>query len=480
MNQPGERWRLCSPPIMHVAPRSALPRPPSDDFDVDQYRDDDTTAAEEHGGWPFGSATSPAESAQTAATSVDGDKERWDVGRNRQRSGSAEGRSTYHQQQQQYQYQQQQQQQYSYQQPSQPATRPPLTLRTSSFSKPSSSEDALSPLSRQVSQLRTGGIAELGLGRPRSGTVSSVTSNSSACSRDPLPLGQDTSRRSSLHRSVLDRNSHQQGYGEVGGVGGISRSATVTLGDRWGGDYSDFESDGEGLRVGSSSGGRKRGTYHPVAAGGTEWSHRYYVGETSFQSSSDVDGDVDEAEAVGLVEDGKSRMIDASRVASWGGVTRVTERLRNESVGVFDGGVIDEFDGESDRTSDGLCADNPRLQGATHVLLSHVGLGEQIIDLLDALLPIIASTLVVLDISNNLLLDLPRSLARCQALEELDLAENPVVVLPEWMGELPNLRVLVADGCGLRTLPAGMGKARLLHTICGESCKFSGRFNLDG
>lgn len=97
-----------------------------------------------------------------------------------------------------------------------------------------------------------------------------------------------------------------------------------------------------------------------------------------------------------------------------------------------------------------------------------MGLGEQVIDFLSVLLPVVASTLVVIDISNNLLLDLPSSLARCHALEELNVSENPVLTLPSWMGELTNLRMVMADGCGLKTLPAELAKARMLHTICGE------------
>lgn len=110
-----------------------------------------------------------------------------------------------------------------------------------------------------------------------------------------------------------------------------------------------------------------------------------------------------------------------------------------------------------------------RFLGATHLLLSRVGLGEQVIDLLSVLLPVVASTLVVLDVSSNLMLDFPPFLARCHSLEELNLSENPLISLPCWMGELTNLRMLIADGCGLKSLPEDMIKARLLHTICGKS-----------
>ncbi|KAJ9098259.1 hypothetical protein QFC21_004588 [Naganishia friedmannii] len=333
-------------------------------------------------------------------------------------------------------------------------SRPPLTLRTSSYNKPSSSEDVSSPLSRQVSQLRTTDPS-----RPRSGTLSSITSNSSASSSRPEyeanAAQSDTSRRNSLHRSVLDRNSQQQ-FAELNAL--IPRSATTQTvdPDKW--LESDYETDAENalspttgfsmasaLAAASSSTSRANKRSNSSTRynyPGTDWNQRYY-GETSFQSETEMEGN-----AVGLVDDGKSRVIDADRVKSWGGVTRLTERLENESRGQFDGGVIEEFD------------------GATHLLLSRVGLGEQVIDLLSVLLPVVASTLVVLDVSSNLMLDLPPLLARCHALEELNISENPLVSLPCWMGELTNLRMLIADGCGLKSLPGDMVKARLLHTVC--------------
>lgn len=207
--------------------------------------------------------------------------------------------------------------------------RPSLTLRTSSYGHASSADEfAGSPLSREISQLRIG--PEGVQGRARSGTVSSRTSLSSTGrpTEDVAPQS-DTSRRNSLHRSVLDRNSLQQL--ELG-AGCISRSTTALTADKWL-ESSDYDSDLEGV----VSRNRTTGIQTPT----TEWNHRYY-GETSFQSETELEGN-----AVGLVEDGRSRIIDAERMTSWGGVTRVTERLRNESEGQFDGGIIEEFDGES-------------------------------------------------------------------------------------------------------------------------------------
>lgn len=208
--------------------------------------------------------------------------------------------------------------------------RPSLTLRTSSYGQPPSSEDfAGSPLSREISQLRIG--PEAVQGRARSGTVSSRTSLSSMASRPTDDIQQsDTSRRNSLHRSVLDRNSSQQ---LEMGAGFLSRSTTAQTADKWL-ESSDYDSDVDGIPRPSK---RTQGRYQPTP---TEWNHRYY-GETSFQSETELEG-----HAVGLVEDGRSRIIDAERMASWGGVTRVTERLRNEAEGQFDGGVIEEFDGK--------------------------------------------------------------------------------------------------------------------------------------
>ena len=108
--------------------------------------------------------------------------------------------------------------------------RPSLTLRTSSYGHPSSTDDfANSPLSREISQLRIG--SEGVQGRARSGTVSSRTSLSSmARPVEDVASQSDASRRNSLHRSVLDRNSIQQF--ELG-AGCISRSTTALTADKW-------------------------------------------------------------------------------------------------------------------------------------------------------------------------------------------------------------------------------------------------------
>lgn len=110
----------------------------------------------------------------------------------------------------------------------------------------------------------------------------------------------------------------------------------------------------------------------------------------------------------------------------------------------------------------------PTRTGSTHVLLSSLPADQFLLPLLTVLLPIISSTLVVLDISSNGLTALPAAIARCMALEELNISDNQVLSLPPWMGELSSLRVLVVDGCGLKAMPAELASARYLHTICGE------------
>jgi Leucine-rich repeat (LRR) protein len=84
------------------------------------------------------------------------------------------------------------------------------------------------------------------------------------------------------------------------------------------------------------------------------------------------------------------------------------------------------------------------------------------------LLPIIDDTLVVLDIHDNLLQKLPDALCRCRALEELNVSENPLLSAPTWLGDLMELRVVLLDQCGLRSLPSSMISAQHLHTVCSE------------
>ncbi len=58
-------------------------------------------------------------------------------------------------------------------------------------------------------------------------------------------------------------------------------------------------------------------------------------------------------------------------------------------------------------------------------------------------------------------------LAHCHVLEELNVSKNPLSVLPCWLGQLTNLRVVVVDDCSLKQLPSELADVRNLHTICG-------------
>jgi len=53
-----------------------------------------------------------------------------------------------------------------------------------------------------------------------------------------------------------------------------------------------------------------------------------------------------QGQALELADEGKSKTIDANRVARWGGVEQLGIRLRNEVSGYFDGGVVEDLKGE--------------------------------------------------------------------------------------------------------------------------------------
>ncbi|ORX37331.1 RhoGEF domain-domain-containing protein [Kockovaella imperatae] len=140
------------------------------------------------------------------------------------------------------------------------------------------------------------------------------------------------------------------------------------------------------------------------------------------------------SDAVALVEDGKSRVIDKTRIAGLGGV---------ESL---EGDVL------------------ASLAGTTHLLLDNIG--SNLEQVLPALLSVVASTLVVLDISANGLPLLPETLRHCTLLEELNVSGNPIRVLPTWMAELVEMRVLAVDGCQLQSIPQDLSALGRLHTLC--------------
>ena len=80
-------------------------------------------------------------------------------------------------------------------------------------------------------------------------------------------------------------------------------------------------------------------------------------------------------------------------------------------------------------------------------------------------LPLIAHSLLALDISANYLASLPLALAACRNLEELDIGTNPLRVLPTWLAVLTNLRVFIADSTGISTIPSTISGAIQLHTL---------------
>lgn len=65
--------------------------------------------------------------------------------------------------------------------------------------------------------------------------------------------------------------------------------------------------------------------------------------------------------------------------------------------------------------------------------------------------------LETLDISKNAISVLPIELAQCQLLNELLINDNPILVIPNKIINLPKLEVLEADRCFLQYLPGTIG-----------------------
>lgn len=80
-------------------------------------------------------------------------------------------------------------------------------------------------------------------------------------------------------------------------------------------------------------------------------------------------------------------------------------------------------------------------------------------------LPQICNTLLALDISANFLVAVPPGLASCYCLEELNIASNPLRVLPVFLSHLTSLRVFIADSTGISTLPETFSELDKLHTL---------------
>jgi hypothetical protein len=72
-------------------------------------------------------------------------------------------------------------------------------------------------------------------------------------------------------------------------------------------------------------------------------------------------------------------------------------------------------------------------------------------------LPNYATTLLALDVSNNFFNALPTTLSTLLVLEELNVSGNPIRAIPVFLTTLSrSLRILLADNCGLSTMPVEM------------------------
>ncbi|KAF8140081.1 hypothetical protein EV363DRAFT_326100 [Boletus edulis] len=103
--------------------------------------------------------------------------------------------------------------------------------------------------------------------------------------------------------------------------------------------------------------------------------------------------------------------------------------------------------------------------GTTHLLVGSSSTPNSIPAFLTSTLPQICHSLLALDISANFLAALPPALASCANLEELNIASNPLRVLPVFLSHLVALRVLIADATGIGTLPDSLSALDRLHTL---------------
>lgn len=105
----------------------------------------------------------------------------------------------------------------------------------------------------------------------------------------------------------------------------------------------------------------------------------------------------------------------------------------------------------------------------THMILT--GCREpSILDFLVRKLPLVAPSLLVLDISNTGLEELPDSLGQCNHLEELNLSGNPILPAPAGNMDVlarldSSLRLLLIDNCGLTMLPGSLIYLRQLRML---------------
>ncbi|KAI3621836.1 grfa protein [Moniliophthora roreri] len=103
--------------------------------------------------------------------------------------------------------------------------------------------------------------------------------------------------------------------------------------------------------------------------------------------------------------------------------------------------------------------------GTTHLLVGSSTTPNAMPSFLTGVIPEICSSLLALDISANFLGALPPALTLCVQLEELNIAFNPLRVLPVFLADLRNLRVLITDSTGISTLSDTLADLDKLHTI---------------
>ncbi|KAK4702974.1 hypothetical protein P7C70_g3239, partial [Phenoliferia sp. Uapishka_3] len=103
----------------------------------------------------------------------------------------------------------------------------------------------------------------------------------------------------------------------------------------------------------------------------------------------------------------------------------------------------------------------------THIIVARSTTSVLVPGLLRRTIPTLAFGLVVLDISNCQLVEIPYAIASCHTLKELDIKGNPLAsaALPSFLGQLTSLKVLIADNCNISTLPSSLSTLRYLHTL---------------
>ena len=108
--------------------------------------------------------------------------------------------------------------------------------------------------------------------------------------------------------------------------------------------------------------------------------------------------------------------------------------------------------------------EKPRLRSSTSI--SDVSLARRGFTSLPAEPPEGDLTAVIrLDLSENKLTDLPEWLGNLTALTELDLSGNQLTDLPEWLGNLTALTELDLSGNQLTDLPEWLGNLTALTTL---------------